>query len=375
MPKRETRFRILDDGSLEVVDPGFEDIEILREVNPAFAVARAPIPAAQPIPRFMTLRGIATEIPVAELGAVTRDCLWTAHEAAVRAQVGDGLVLPGAEYANALQVKTEIARRKLAHCDLCARRCGVNRLNGKRGVCGLGPEAIIGEQFVHIGEEPPINPSLIFSMGGCGLRCRFCQQHELLKVKQLKGQRMTSGCWNDLDPRGARTFSFAGGNPDESLYAVLRFLADAPSAWTLPLVWNTHAYSEPEVLSLLNGVVDIYLPDLKYATDRCARRWSGIDEYPEVATKAIGAMLRQNVPVIVRVLVLPGHVECCHLPALRNLARMKHREQLLISVRGQYAPDWKVQPGTHGRLGCRPAADEVQQVQSAACALGLRQVS
>jgi putative pyruvate formate lyase activating enzyme len=164
-----------------------------------------------------------------------------------------------------------------------------------------------------------------------------------------------------------------GGNPDESLYAILRFLASAPPDWALPIIWNCHAYATPETLALLDGLVDVYVPDYKYGNKTCGLRLSGVRDYPAVAASAIQAMLAQEIPVIVRILVLPGHLECCHGPALETLAGLGGDDALLVSVRGQYCPDWRIGP-RDGVLARRVMAMEVEAVRAKARMLGLTPV-
>lgn len=318
MGRAGLRLSVLDDGGLDVVDPGFDTLDLLREIDPNFAVAAAP------------LRGFT------------------------RPRALD-LDLAG---------RAALARHALGACDLCARGCRVNRLAGERGTCGLGVDGVVAEHFVHIGEEAPINPSLVISLAGCGMRCRYCQQGRLLDPRSLPGRPLDASLWADLDFEGARSLSFVGGNPDESLPAILGFLAAMPGDFALPLVWNSHAYATESALALLDGVVDAFVPDLKYDDERCARRLSGVRGYPERARRTIRWMLAQGVPVIVRVLVLPGHAGCCHLPALEWLANLD-ADALLVSVRGQYSPDWRI-TGRDGAMNRRATGVEVARVRGRA---------
>jgi putative pyruvate formate lyase activating enzyme len=245
----------------------------------------------------------------------------------------------------------------------------VNRLAGERGACRLGSEAVVGSHSVHIGEEPPINPTLAVSLAGCGLRCRYCQQGLLLDPDRVPRPVLGPDLWQQLTPDGARTLMFIGGNPDESLPAILRFLRAAPEHWTLPIVWKCHAYATPEALLLLRSVADVYVPDVKYGTASCGTRWSGVPDYPARAAAALRAMIATGALVIARILVLPGHLTCCHLPMLDLLASLP-QPQLLVSVRGQYCPDWEI-TAADGPMAARPSPSEVQAVIEAAEARGL----
>lgn len=362
MGRQQLRIRVSPVGLLEVVDPGFDCLDLIRAVDPGFRIRRQPLPT-NPEPKFLAARRRRAGRCPDELRQMSIDALTTLHS-----QVVGGMLNPD-HGASLLDLKIEISGRYLQSCVLCGHRCGVDRTREETGVCGLGTEATVAEHFVHIAEESPINPSLLVSLAGCGLRCRYCQQWKLLAPSKVPGDPLDGRLWRSLDVDGARSLSFAGGNPDESLFAVLRFLREAPEEWSLPVVWNNHAYCTPEVLDLLEGVVDVYLPDLKYGNNECGLRWSGVPAYFDLARQVIAQMLRQNVPVIVRMLVLPGHVCCCHLPALRRLAERATKD-LRLSVRGQYCPDWRIAQ-IDGAMSARPQPEEVEAVREEALRLGL----
>jgi putative pyruvate formate lyase activating enzyme len=165
--------------------------------------------------------------------------------------------------------------------------------------------------------------------------------------------------------------SFIGGNPDESFPSILEFLKHAPEAFSLPIVWNHHAYVTEEAIDLLEHVVDVFVPDLKYGSDECALRLSGVKHYCATVQKSLRRQLAQCVPVIVRVLVLPGHDQCCHRPALEFLASLPQRDLLEVSIRGQYAPDWKIS-SADGPLAFRSTKAEWRDMQEYATRLGLK---
>jgi len=362
MGRQQLRIRVSPVGLLEIVDPGFDCMDLLRAVDPEFRIRHETFPAPAE-PRFSVARRRRVGYCPDELRQMSLEGLATLH-----AQLLGGMSTP--DYgASLLDLKIEIAGRYIRSCVLCAHRCAVDRTLGEMGVCGLGSEATVAEHFVHIAEESPINPSLLLSLAGCGLRCRYCQQWKLLAPSRLAGDALEAGLWGELDADGARSVSFAGGNPDESLFAVIRFLRDAPEDWSLPVVWNNHAYCTPEALALLEGVVDVYLPDLKYGNNDCGLRWSGVQAYSDIARQAIAQILHQNVPVIVRMLVLPGHVMCCHVPALRWLAE-EATAHLRVSLRQQYCPDWKIS-AKDGEMSARPVATDIEAVRAEALRLGL----
>jgi len=360
MARRAYKIRVDEVGSLEVIDPSFDVLSLLQEINPDFSIASSPLPGFNR-PRLLRSRQLKTGIARSDLAGLPDVELWSVHTRLCE-DFGKSLEQ---EYCGTtltfLDLKIELARRLLQDCQLCARRCGIDRTRGKRGPCGLGSAAYVGEHFIHIAEESPVNPSLIINLMGCGLRCRFCQQHELLEVNEVMGSKLDTGLWQELDTVGARSLSFAGGNPDESLYAILQFLNSAPTDWQLPIVWNCHGYETQEVLSLLNGIVDVYIPDLKYMADNCAYQLSRIRGYKEVVQRAIKAMCRQGVPIYVRILILPGHLNCCHYKAIDFLESLGIPEILTVSVRGQYSPDWQIGE-SDGRLSDRATQYEIDSV-------------
>lgn len=371
MARISLRVRVDEIGRLEIVDPGLDSLSLLRDIDPAFEVRAEELPNFT-VPRFQRLRALVTDMSMREAVAAPVDALWAVHDGATSLLNKASLTRAG-RGASLLEIKALIATRLLAACTLCARRCMVDRTRGEMGPCGLGEHAFAAEHFVHIAEEAPINPSLILNLRGCALRCRFCQQHALLDAEGYREEVLEASLWNRIDVEGARSVSFVGGNPDESMHAIFEFLDAAPPQWALPVVWNNHAYMSDEGIRLLDGVVDCYVPDLKYMDSTCGLRLSGVPRYPETAKPAIQALLRQDVPVMVRILVLPGHSACCHLPSLHWLAEQE-QANLYVSVRGQYAPDWRITQDD-GLLTRRPTRGEVDTITATARGLGLRLIN
>lgn len=369
MARGNLRVRVDAEGRLEVIDPSFDSVPLLKSIDPGFRLHRSPL-LGFTSPRFLQLRERGCGLFQESLASLPEDWLWERH-AAVMTRLREGRPLPikSPEQASVLDLKIAIAGRNLSNCRLCGHRCGVDRSGGEYGKCLLGSEALVADHFVHIAEESPLNPSLLIGLVGCGLSCRFCQQGELLDPAGVGGERLAPSLWSNLSFKGARSLSFIGGNPDESLYAVLCFLAAAPSNWRLPVVWNSNAYGSPETLRLLEGVADAYVPDFKYGNEACGQALSKAPDYPAIAKNAISTMLSQHVPVIVRILVLPGHLECCHVPVIDALAHL-NSEYLFVSVRGQYYPDWQITEAD-GPLARRPTQEEILAIRDRARCAGL----
>lgn len=192
---------------------------------------------------------------------------------------------------------------RLAACDLCPHACGVNRLTGATGLCGAGRTPRIASASIHRGEEPPISGSrgsgTIF-LSGCTLNCRFCQNFPISQMRN--GTDLSTGKLAEkmlaLQLKGAHNINFV--TPSHftpqilaSLYLAIR------KGFNLPIVWNTSGYERLDTLRLLDGVVDIYLPDMKYASQGEAVNLSCASEYPALNRIAVAEMLRQV-----------GHLEC-----------------------------------------------------------------
>jgi putative pyruvate formate lyase activating enzyme len=369
--RERLRIRVSDTGEIEVVDPGFDAIRLFRAIDPGYRVRTAALPGFSS-PRFLRLRQSGTDLGPKDLECLTEADLWRIHDRLMRRFRQGRLASRKANgvEVNLLDLKIELAHRLLAHCTLCGHRCRVNRLEGQIGVCLSGAEALVAEHFVHIAEEPPINPSLLISLAGCGLRCRACQQAEILNPFDVGGYKLEPAFWPSLDWRGARSLSFAGGNPDESLHAVLVFLNAAPAGWKLPVVWNCNGFASLETMALLEGVVDAYVPDFKFGNDDCSKRLSTASNYFDTAHSAIGAMLKQDVPVLVRILALPGHSACCHRPCIDALAGM-NTDLLSISILDQFRPV-ECLPGCDNPLDRRPSPEEITELRGYVRSRGLQ---
>ena len=214
------------------------------------------------------------------------------------------------------------AYRRLAFCDLCPHECGVNRIKGERGICGAGLKPKIASANVHRGEEPPISGTkgsgtVFFS--GCSLKCAFCQNFPISQFGN--GEELTTvelaARMLKLQRQGVHNINCV--TPTHFLPQILAALWLAiPQGFSLPLLWNSSGYEKVNALLLLAGVVDIYLPDMKYCDDVHAVEISAAPEYCFINRTAVTEMLRQvgHLQVdgngiaarglIVRHLVLPG---------------------------------------------------------------------
>ncbi len=179
------RLRVLPDGSLAITDPDPEAFDLIRAFDPNFTVRTAPLPRFTR-PRLLSTHKAGSRVAVNRLSEDSDAQLWAAHDAATSQAASRK-----AGEASLLDIKIELATRMLRRCQLCGLRCGVDRLRGERGRCGLGADAFVYEAYVHIAEEPPINPALNISLRGCGMRCLFCQQ-----AVALDPRGEAPACWH-----------------------------------------------------------------------------------------------------------------------------------------------------------------------------------
>ncbi|MFH0877600.1 MAG: radical SAM protein [Candidatus Omnitrophota bacterium] len=233
------------------------------------------------------------------------------------------------KYLQALKNKTlhqraEYAWQMLEHCTLCPRKCGVNRLKNERGFCQTGRNAIVCSAFAHLGEEPPISGTrgsgaIFFSH--CSMRCVYCQNHGFsqegegveVSLEELS-RHMCS-----LQDEGCHNINVI--TPTHVMPQILEALIlAAEQGLKIPLVYNTSGYELPEVLGLLDSIVDVYLPDMRYADQTNAVKYSAAPSYPENNRKSILEMHRQvgiarideegiiQQGLIIRHLVLPEQI-------------------------------------------------------------------
>ena len=194
------------------------------------------------------------------------------------------------------RVRTAYAR--LAACDLCPHDCGVNRLLGERGICGAGAQPKIASANVHNGEEPPISGSrgsgTIF-LTGCSLKCRFCQNFPISQMGngEVITTKVLAGRMIKLQRQGVHNINLV--TPTHYLPQLLAALYLAISqGFRLPIVWNSSGYEKVDALRLLEGVVSIYLPDMKYVDNKTAERLSSAPDYHTHNLPAVLEMLRQK---------------------------------------------------------------------------------
>jgi putative pyruvate formate lyase activating enzyme len=238
--------------------------------------------------------------------------------------------------AETLAERIRLTEAAYKRCTLCARRCGVDRTLAPSGFCGLGVDAFVYKEHVHLGEEAFLVPTHTVYLGGCSFRCVFCSDDAWVRRPQAGVRATPEALARRIARRrseGARSVSFVGGLPDVNLLAILRTLALCPI--DTHVVWNTNLYIEAETFDLLEGVVDTWLADHKFGAPRCARL-AGVADYAEILEPALLRAHASDARLVVRHLLMPGHVECCAIPVLEWLAA--HTPGATVNLMTAYVP-------------------------------------
>lgn len=242
---------------------------------------------------------------------------------------------------------------KYENCLLCPRKCGINRRTGQTGVCGVSSEIKVARAALHYWEEPCISGkrgsgAVFFS--GCSLHCVFCQNREISdgKVGKVISKERLSDIFIELAGKGANNINLV--TPGQYIPDIVWAVNDAKSrGMKLPIIYNTSGYENVTELKLLEGIVDVYLPDFKYMDSTLSARYSRAKDYPSVAKQALSEMVRQQPDVviddatgliqkgvIVRQLLLPGHVN--DAKAVLKYLYDTYHDHVYISMMSQFTP-------------------------------------
>lgn len=242
---------------------------------------------------------------------------------------------------------------KYENCLLCPRKCGINRSTGQTGVCGVSSEIKVARAALHYWEEPCISGkrgsgAVFFS--GCSLHCVFCQNREISdgKAGKVISKERLSDIFMELADKGANNINLV--TPGQYIPDIVWAVNDAKSrGMKLPIIYNTSGYENVTELKLLEGIVDVYLPDFKYMDSALSARYSRAKDYPSVAKQALSEMVRQQPDVviddatgliqkgvIVRQLLLPGHVN--DAKAVLKYLYDTYHDHVYISMMSQFTP-------------------------------------
>ncbi len=243
-------------------------------------------------------------------------------------------------------------------------------MRGEKGFCGVPYASRYTSQFLHMGEEPELVPSHTIFFSGCTFACAYCQNWEIAMHPEsglTADARHLARLLEEAVGQGSRNANFVGGNPDPHLHTVLAIVRELDErADGLPLVWNSNMYTSREAMDLLEGVTDVWLADFRYGNDACAAELSGVEGYFEVVSRNFLAADAGG-EVMLRHLVLPGHLECCAVPIMRWVSR--HLPDVYYNLMFQYRPEYRasLHPGMDRRL----SVEERQEATRLAREFGL----
>lgn len=255
-------------------------------------------------------------------------------------------------YQNKLKERVEAAKALLESCRVCPHHCGINRLAGETGKCRTARQAVVSSYGPHYGEEAPLvgrhgSGTIFFT--NCNLRCRFCQNYSISQLGEGEeaSREEIAGMMLTLQAKGCHNINLV--SPTHVVPQILEAVEIAAKMGVhLPLVYNSGGYDSMETLKILDGIIDIYMPDMKYSDEKTAREFSGVADYPSINRLAVKEMHRQvgdlqineegiaTRGLLVRHLVLPNN-----LSGTREIVHFLAREisqNTYLNVMAQYHP-------------------------------------
>lgn len=271
----------------------------------------------------------------------------------------------------------------LKNCTLCPRDCQIDRTSGHKGYCRQTDELVVARAALHMWEEPCISGekgsgAVFFS--GCSMGCVFCQNHNI--AKGLTGKKLTierlAQIFIELQEKGANNINLV--TPSHYVPQIVEAINIAKiKGFYLPIVYNCSGYEKVDILKLLDGYIDVYLPDFKYMSEEPAKRYSNSPDYFSFASEAVKEMVRQvgkprfddngimTKGVIVRHLTLPGYLE--DSKNIIEYLYQTHRDSIYISIMNQYTPLPNVEK--YPELNRKIAENEYNELVDFAVELGV----
>ena len=274
--------------------------------------------------------------------------------------------------------------RYLVSCRLCARGCGINRLE-KKGACGVDGQIYLSRAALHYYEEPCIsgeNGSGAIFFSGCNMKCIYCQNRDISRGRHGKAVTTQRLCeiFFELKAKGAENINLV--TPTMYIPQICVAIRNAKEqGFNLPFIYNCGGYESVEALRLLDGLIDVYLPDFKYMNEETADKYSKSPEYPGYAKAALREMIRQTGPVcfddremikkgvIVRHLCLPGHKE--ESKSIIKYLSDNYKEDIYLSIMSQYTPSEEMKTTGIDRLDEKLDFDDYEEILDYAIGLGI----
>ena len=285
-----------------------------------------------------------------------------------------------------LQEKISDINDNIGNCSLCPHNCGINRRESPNGQCKSGDKPLISSFCAHFGEESPlvgIRGSGTIFFANCNLSCVFCQNYDISQYgigEEISHSRLAE-IMIHLQNQGCHNINFV--SPSNMVYSILNALPEAiDMGLRIPLVYNSGGYDLPITIKLLDGVFDIYMPDMKYMDNRIAKKYSGADNYVEFATESILEMHQQvgdlvvdqmgiaQRGLIIRHLIMPGNISDTKkiIDFVRSLSSNTY-----FNLMDQYHPSYKA--NDYEFLNRRITSKEYQEAYDYAISVGLNQLA
>ena len=272
----------------------------------------------------------------------------------------------------------------LENCSLCPHKCRVDRTSGEKGFCGAGKDMVISAAMPHHGEEPPISGTggsgtIFFSY--CNMKCCYCQNYQI--SQEHKGYVISPLALAEkmvmLKEHGVHNINLV--SPSVWLPGITRALEiAADSGLDLPIVYNTGGYDHPSILRMLEGMIDIYMPDMRYSSESMAKKYSSVGDYVSCNRESVSEMFRQVGPLkldkngiarkglLIRLLVMPGDIS--GTKATLEFISKKLSPDVYLSIMAQYHPAFRAHD--FPELSRRVTADEYKDVLEHAAGLGFK---
>ncbi|MEZ3454395.1 MAG: radical SAM protein [Oscillospiraceae bacterium] len=268
------------------------------------------------------------------------------------------------------------------NCSLCPRECGADRYTGT-GFCGCGTNIRAAKAYLHMWEEPCISGTrgsgtVFFS--GCNLKCCFCQNYKISHENHGKSitESRLAEIFLELQRQGAHNINLV--SPTPYVLQIISALDMCRGKLNIPIIYNTGGYEKVDTIKLLDGYVDVYLPDFKYFDNALGKKYSGADNYFETVTAALKEMYRQTGScciedgiirrgTVIRHLALPSHRDDS-VRILKWIAENLPRDGVLVSLMSQYTPFYK--SAEHKEISRRISTFEYNYILDKAVSLGLK---
>ena len=349
-------------------DPKIEQIPLLKLIDPDYRI-RSINPGCGFIPKFQALRRkkVTLDQPVFDLSIPE---LTGIINKSISGNFQIDNTQNGLKEYSVLDLCRVAAHKILSNCDLCGRQCSINRYK-ETGACGLTAEPFNANPFIHIAEEVPINPALVMSYSGCGMGCCYCIERTLYKSPDYRNT-FHKAFWARYE-KLKQEYDFNSiefSNPTESVHSVLDILSFAPMDVSHPVVANVHLYSGKPFYDIALRFVDVWLTDFRYGNDECAKRLSDVDDYMKFAKLGMDQLTGSDSRIIVRILVLPGHLDCCLKPIVDILS--EYRDRVWVSILDQYIPEHNAH--RFQEINRRPNVEEVSALEEYSRKRGMKLV-